>query len=61
MPFKNSSDCGNTNGGVVESIKKDIVASLKLKGVNILKVHVDMDSNNMNVEVCIDESSTCSS
>lgn len=40
---------------LVESIKKDLAAILKQKGINVASVRIEMKSGNMNIEVCMKE------
>ncbi|MCX7745485.1 MAG: hypothetical protein N2645_01145 [Clostridia bacterium] len=43
----------NTGETVAEKIKKELLSTFHKKGINISKLVIDMNSNNLNVEVCI--------
>lgn len=45
----------DTYGNIAENIKRDLMDSLKKKGVDIERIHVDMDSEKLNLKVQISE------
>ncbi|MEG6613998.1 hypothetical protein V6C42_14185 [Pseudoclostridium thermosuccinogenes] len=44
-----------TSGNIAENIRRDLVASLQKKGVDISKIHIGMESGKLNVKVQIIE------
>ena len=45
----------DTYGNIAENIKRDLMDSLQKKGVDIERIHVDMDSEKLNLKVQISE------
>jgi len=46
---------GNPYGNIAENIKRDLIASFQKKGMDIERIHVDMDSEKLNLKVQISE------
>jgi len=38
-----------------ERIKRDIVSNLRKKGIDLSKIHIDLNTNSMNLTVCINK------
>lgn len=43
----------NSYDGVAEKIKKDLAVKFQEKGINVSKILINMDSDYLNVKVCI--------
>ncbi|HHV98783.1 MAG TPA: hypothetical protein GXX36_04285 [Clostridiaceae bacterium] len=43
----------NSYDGVTEKIKQDLILKLKEKGIHVSDILIDMDSDNINMKVCI--------
>jgi len=43
----------NSNDVVTEKIKQDLIIKLKEKGIHVSDILIDMDSDNINMKVCI--------
>ena len=41
-----------------EDISRELMTTLQKKGINISRVHIDMNPDNVNVSVCINNDST---
>jgi hypothetical protein len=46
---------GSRDDMLQEKIKNDIVANLRKKGIDLSKIHIDLNTSNMNVTVSINK------
>lgn len=40
---------------IAEKIKKDLISIFQKKGISFSEIHIDMNSGNVNVQVCIND------
>lgn len=55
MLFK-TNDEDTLCGELEEKIKKDLISKLKMKGIDISRIHIDLKSGNLNLSLNISRS-----
>ncbi len=53
MLFKNKTTDVNPYNEIEEKIKRELLATLERKGIDISKIHVDLRTGNVNVSLSI--------
>jgi hypothetical protein len=53
--FLRMGTCEDKEDSLAEQIKKDIITTLKNKGIHISMLEIDMKSDNLNISVAIRE------